>query len=497
MTFKWTKSLALLGSLVVLNVAGSGLLAKQASDSLQAYSQERTQFISDVVKSMVSEILYVYYQELDGYTGHCDKFLQRAKMTLLTMPYVRSVNISDEQFIYCSTTLDKKRISITNFPLSKDRMSLIYVEQSPLNKKADSIVLDLHTADGKHVLFGMHPNLLRALLGTEMNFFTPYLVLNHYVLTRYRAPYYSKSPIVRVANSYVEAGYTLDRENYINYFLVNYSTSYITLLLSSVFFGILLYMFLNTYDFLRIGLFFALKRQQFVPYYQPIIDRQGRLHGVEVLARWIHPCKGMISPAIFIPSAEKSGQINHIFTMLVEQVVRDLKGKQNRLPSAFHLALNVSAPQLLSSKLDQDCRHLLYAFNKSHVNVVLELTERVEIPDSEQYTSIISKLKSLGIKIALDDFGTGHSSLRSIKALKIDLLKVDKSFIDMISEDYSEDHIVANVLDLAKRIQIPVVAEGIESEFQRDYLLAHQVDYFQGFYFSKPLPFDQFSARYL
>lgn len=497
MSIKPNKTIILFLSLFLINVCGGAVIALQARNSLDEYSIQRTKIISNLVKGMVSEILYVFYQDLYRYSNDCDAFLEHSKNTLLKVPYIRSINVSDGQYIYCSTITNNKRISIEQYRFVDSRINFLYMKESPLFSQVDVIALSLKTSGGHNILFGMHPHIIRSLLGAELNYFTPYLVINKNIITQYQSPYYAENPNPQVDSGYVKVGYNIEFENYVNYLLINYSTNYIVLLLTTIFTGILLFRFINSFDFMRISIALGIKRQQFMPFYQPIIDREGKLHGVEVLARWIDPRKGVISPAVFIPSAEKSGQINKIFTLLINQVIQDLKPHQQKLPARFHLAVNVSAPQLLTDSLFSDCHNVNHAMNNSDVNLILELTERVEIPFNDLYAQSINRLKSSGVQIALDDFGTGHSSLRYIKSLKIDLLKLDKSFIDMISEDDSEDHLVANVLDLAKRIKIPVVAEGIESKFQLDYLLEHNVEFYQGYYFAKPLPFDEFYERYL
>ncbi|MCW8994947.1 MAG: EAL domain-containing protein, partial [Psychromonas sp.] len=155
------------------------------------------------------------------------------------------------------------------------------------------------------------------------------------------------------------------------------------------------------------------------PYLQPVFDQNGQLAGCEVLVRWFHHKKGMIAPDMFIHSAEKSAQIDEIFTHLLKEVTNKFYPVQSLIPDGFHTAFNVRAPQLLSSNLIHDCKKFIYSLNKCNHQLVIELTERVEIPDSLEYISTIDKLKSMGVKIALDDFGTGHSSLRYIKKIKI------------------------------------------------------------------------------
>ena len=167
---------------------------------------------------------------------------------------------------------------------------------------------------------------------------------------------------------------------------------------------------------------------------------------------------------------------------------------QRQLPEDFHIAFNVCAPQLIDPSLLRDCSFVQARLK--HCKLVIELTERVQIPDDERFFDEIDRLKAMGIKVALDDFGIGHSSLSYLKSIQFDVLKIDKSFIDMIDENYSNAHIVANVLDLAQRIGVPTVAEGIESDFQAQYLKEHNVEFFQGYYFGQPMPVDEFISQY-
>lgn len=238
----------------------------------------------------------------------------------------------------------------------------------------------------------------------------------------------------------------------------------------------------------------GLKRDEFVPFLQPIFNGSGQLTGAEILVRWQHYKKGMIAPNDFILTAEHSGQINRIFNRLVMKLVYSLTEYQHRLPENFHIAFNICATQLIDPCLLRDC--MVVQVQLKQCSLVLELTERVEVPDDQRFFDGIHELKSKGIKISLDDFGIGHSSLTYLKNIQFDLLKIDKSFVDMIDENNANDHIVANVLDLAERLRVPTVAEGIESAYQAQYLNERHVDYFQGYYFAKPMPLEQFISQY-
>ncbi|HGP0190364.1 TPA: EAL domain-containing protein [Pseudomonas aeruginosa] len=235
----------------------------------------------------------------------------------------------------------------------------------------------------------------------------------------------------------------------------------------------------------------ALEANEFIPYYQPLSPGQGgRWIGVEVLMRWRHPREGLIRPDLFIPFAERSGLIVPMTRALMRQVAEDLGGHAGKLEPGFHIGFNISATHCHELALVDDCRELLAAFPPGHITLVLELTERELIESSEVTDRLFDELYALGVKIAIDDFGTGHSSLAYLRKFQVDCLKIDQSFVARIGIDTLSGHILDSIVELSAKLDLDIVAEGVETPEQRDYLAARGVDYLQGYLIGRPMPLE-------
>lgn len=486
--------------ILLINVIGYFLISCRVYVALNQYAYEHSEQISNRINRMLESTITTYYNDLDKYKLNCNQFLPLAKQVSLASPYTRSITLAANQMIYCSTiTLNAKQ----KYPIKNvaSGVSLRYIASSPLVKKSDVFLLVVKS-DDVYVNFGIDSFIFTSLLNVDMNFFTPLFYIDGYLVAKNGttlASSFDAEHYHPVSNAYIKLFYRIDTENYLNYGLINYAYFYLIITVLSFVGGAAFYLFLMRIDWTVFAIARGLKKRQFVPYLQPVFDKHKKMVGAEVLARWLHPKHGIIAPDQFVPNAERSGQINPIFCQLTDQVVRGLKPVQDRINQCgeFHLAFNVSSPQLQHFDLLRDCKHLLYGLNRCHFQLILELTERVQIPQDELHIQGIIKLKKQGIRIALDDFGTGHSSLSYLKNIKIDYLKMDKSFTDMIGEEEFKDHIVANVLDLAERIGVPVVAEGIENQHQEQYLLNHHTEFFQGYYYGRPVAIEEFIRRYL
>lgn len=242
----------------------------------------------------------------------------------------------------------------------------------------------------------------------------------------------------------------------------------------------------------------SVANQEFVPYFQPVVDgTHYQLIGCEVLMRWHHPQSGLVPPYQFIPLAEESGLIVEMTRQLMIQTSEYFAPRQAMLPDGFHFGFNICASHFKDLSLLEDCKTFLDAFKDKKINLMLELTERELIESSDITDRLFKALRHLGVAIALDDFGTGHSSLSYLQKFHIDFLKIDQSFIGRIGTDALSGHIVDNVIDLAKRLDMVIIAEGIETQEQIDYLTPYHLDHFQGYFFSKPLPPDEFTEQWL
>ncbi len=245
---------------------------------------------------------------------------------------------------------------------------------------------------------------------------------------------------------------------------------------------------------IRSNMALALKRNEFEPYFQPVMDATNNTCvGVEILTRWQHPADGSVSPDVFIPLAEESGLIIPLTQQLMQRVATVLSTSPVQLLDFFYVAINISAVHLSDLRIVADCEAFLAAVQAKNIKLVLELTERQLIEINDTTLSVMNALQRLGIGIAIDDFGTGYSGLAYLSKLKIDFLKIDQSFVAMIEEETTTRIIVDVVIDLANKLNMKLIAEGVENVRQRDYLLAKCVAYQQGYYFARPMPMSQFT----
>ena len=249
---------------------------------------------------------------------------------------------------------------------------------------------------------------------------------------------------------------------------------------------------------LEVDLRRAIERGEFAVHYQPQLELStGRIAGWEALVRWMHPERGLILPAEFLPVAEETGLIVQIGSLVLEEACRmaaDWQG-QNPADPPLKMSVNLSAKQL--QRPDDLLNDLLRICEKTGLapeNLVLELTEGMLMGEAEQNVDVLRKLNDLGVGIAVDDFGTGYSNLAYLKRFPVDLLKVDKSFVDGLGQNPEDTAIVEAVISLAQAMGLQTVAEGIETTGQADLVRTLGCELGQGYYFSEPLPAHEASA---
>jgi diguanylate cyclase (GGDEF)-like protein/PAS domain S-box-containing protein len=233
----------------------------------------------------------------------------------------------------------------------------------------------------------------------------------------------------------------------------------------------------------------AIKNQELVLHYQPQLSlATGRIIGVEALLRWQHPELGLLPPARFIGRAEDSGLIIPIGEWVLATACRQMRRWQQQGYNFGRMAVNVSGLQLQRGDFQRVVNEVLLDTQLGPQYLELEITENFIMHKTELAIAILDSLKGLGIQIAIDDFGTGYSSLSYLKRLPVDKLKIDQSFVRDIPQDRDDEAIACAVVALAKALELKVIAEGVETEEQRQFLLAQGCDDAQGFLFSRPLP---------
>jgi diguanylate cyclase (GGDEF)-like protein len=236
------------------------------------------------------------------------------------------------------------------------------------------------------------------------------------------------------------------------------------------------------------GLREALAKHQFELYFQGQYDAAGQLVGAESLLRWNHPERGVIVPAEFIEVAEQTGLIIPIGDWVLRSACEQL----GALQGGIKLAVNVSPRQFSNPEFVDRLQQMLQETGADPRLLTLEITESLAMANIRHSIDTMHQLKQLGIRFSIDDFGTGYSSLSYLHQLPIDELKIDQSFVRNISASSENEVIVDTIIVMAQQLNLKIVAEGIETADELDYLLQRQCDYFQGYHFARPLPFEHF-----
>jgi EAL domain-containing protein (putative c-di-GMP-specific phosphodiesterase class I) len=231
----------------------------------------------------------------------------------------------------------------------------------------------------------------------------------------------------------------------------------------------------------------ALSERQFEVHYQPIVDLDGEhTVGVEALVRWQHPERGLLPPAAFLDLAESLGMLPELGRWVLQEACRQAVEWQRDNP-AFELNVNLSASQLGNPNLTDEVREVLETTGIPPRLLVLELTETVALTDPAESARVLSSLKTLGVRIALDDFGTGFSSLSHLGVLPVDVVKIDRSFVQAMP-DHDGGSVAEAVLQIARTFGLSPVAEGVEDEGQAARLRALDCSHAQGYHFARPMP---------
>ncbi|MCY4746391.1 EAL domain-containing protein [Pelomonas sp. UHG3] len=233
----------------------------------------------------------------------------------------------------------------------------------------------------------------------------------------------------------------------------------------------------------------ALERGELLLHYQPKVDgASGRIVGAEALLRWNRNGNGLVPPGHFIPIAEQSCLIQHIGAWVINEACRQIRAWLDAGLPVVRVAVNVAARQFAAGDLDQVVAGALQRHGVDPQWLEIEITEGMLITDPQGATLMLMRIKALGVKLSLDDFGTGFSSLAYLQHFPLDAVKIDQSFTRRIGEEPDGAALVDAIIALAHRLHLRVVAEGVETELQRDYLLQQGCDELQGYHFGRPAP---------
>nr|WP_288465800.1 EAL domain-containing protein [uncultured Pseudomonas sp.] len=423
----------------------------------------------------------------------CENVVQTLRSQMTISPFSRSVNLVTDGLIYCTSLLGAYEKTEDTASYAKGQLRLMAGNVVT----PDRAVLVYRQTDDQHgVLIGIDGQHLINLLqinGQEVSL--QIAVGQNWIsadghVTNAPIPATSDYSTEVASSRYpfkVTAGYPPGVT--LHYMQAHYQPQWLLFLILGVLAGIGTYRLSLRASSPGTALKRALEADQFIPYYQPVIDAEtGTWDGVETLMRWQHPGEGLVPPNQFIPLAERLGLIVPMTRALMRHIREDFAGRAEQLPKGFHVGINITAAHCQDLQLAEECREFLAAFGPGQITLVLELTERQMIPPTAITAQLFTELRELGVRIAIDDFGTGHSSLAYLREFRIDILKIDRSFISMVDSHSLSRHLLDNILDLATRLQLDLVAEGVENPEQVQYLRQRGVRFLQGFHFARPMP---------
>lgn len=241
----------------------------------------------------------------------------------------------------------------------------------------------------------------------------------------------------------------------------------------------------------------ALEQKEFTLFYQPQFSGDGkRLTGAEALLRWRHPRRGLVSPVEFIPVLEELGLVVEVGDWVLSEACRQLKAWHQAKVRVPKVSVNISARQFSDGQLGNRIASILKETGLPPACLELELTESILMREVDQAMQILAGLKRLGLSIAIDDFGTGYSSLNYLKQFPIDILKIDRTFVDGLPSGEQDAQIARAIIAMAHSLNLAVIAEGVETHEQLEFLREHGCDEVQGFLFGRPMPASRFEAQY-
>ena len=238
----------------------------------------------------------------------------------------------------------------------------------------------------------------------------------------------------------------------------------------------------------------AVEQNEFSVFYQPIINlNSGQIVSAEALVRWFHPTRGAVSPAEFIPLAEETGLIDPLGKHVLNKACKEAASWQNLTATPPRVSVNLSVRQLKLGLTKETIIKILNDSGLASNQLIFEITESMIMTDTEESIKWMNSIRELGIEFSVDDFGTGYSSLSYLKRLPVDILKIDRSFINDVMTNSEDASLIETIIAIGRSQRLKVVAEGVEEKNQLNFLHKMQCDSVQGYFYSKPLPANEFA----
>ena len=400
-------------------------------------------------------------------------------------PHLRTILIIKDDKIWCSS-LPGNRVLLLNFNDMPDTRLMLIPARNTVNSRrfpAEKAVISISDVHIRDALSSNIQNTQFALVVGDRTIGTAGDVRNT-DLSRSTTAYFRSAEFMFAIEYNLPAFFSVKR-------MINQGAGLlIFILFVACALAWILLKYANKYTTPEDNLRKAIENGEIVPFYQPVVNgRSGAIYGVEVLARWKHPRLGLISPVTFIPLAERTGLIIPLTQSLMAQVVVQMNKITSKLPDGFHIGINFSASHISSPQFMDDCLKYRDGFQNKNLTLVLEVTEREPLHVDEQLIANLNTLHARGFTIALDDFGTGYSGLSYLHDLNIDYIKIDKSFVGRVNGLDESTKLLDCVLEMARKLSLRIVAEGVETVEQLNYLNRKNITLLQGYYFFKPVSY--------
>lgn len=422
---------------------------------------------------------------------NCDETVLTGLRTIVaTIPDVRTVNLANGDEIYCTSVFGGQNF-INTWEGGLDN-HLLLMGGNKVTPTRSLLVYRSSGRNGYAAMTGIDGYYLYKILQILHDGPPLYLHVGNRFMTQDGRVVSSLNIAHPVSKKSTRFGYTILADGHIQiswlYFLRTQRgplmmTLFFSLLMTFLFSRYLHYM--NTVEYLLMQ---AIRRREITPWIQPIVDAQSRrIMGGEVLLRWQHPRRGFIPPDVFITVAEQKGLIKDITRDCFSSVITAIKNIEVYCSEPLIICLNISATQLLDENVVSLCKNFQANVHASSFRIVLEITEREFIGESEQTSKIINCLKNTGVSLSLDDFGTGNANYNFITLFGPEYLKIDKSFTANVGKDELSSTVVESIISLAGKTRCKVIAEGIETEEQSSMLYSMGAHLLQGYLFSRPI----------
>ncbi|HIF9325205.1 TPA: EAL domain-containing protein [Photobacterium damselae] len=448
---------------------------------LMNYAQETVQVFNSIFNHANSSIDLA--EKIDYL--NCDKSLNQLRQIAAITPYVRSIVILHNNKLICNSVLGK-----TNFPVNRNlkHKKLAIIDKSYITKKP-VLILTKKINENSEIRIGINTYFLSHNLISSTEDRELYIEIDDaiYNLDGVAKTIDTSDGYIRVSSLLYPFSIYVDD----SFVLTSLDMTFVLfMLLTGIVVGGYGNRIFSKTDFVKYELENAILNNEIKPYIQPISSSNGDVIGGEVLARWVKSNDRVIPPSVFIPLIEQYDLMESMTNAMIDQLINT----PNLLESnkSLHLSINVTKECLENEIIRIKCEWLA-----EQCRLILELTESEEFTDPEYISLLMSELRERGVLFALDDYGTGFSTLKYLKQYQFDYLKIDKMFIDNVCDDSVSSEIIKNIISLAKKLNISLVAEGVEHQCQVNKLSNYGVDYFQGYYFSKPITVDDFIAKYI